>query len=80
MCEDGKQISTAGSVAKSAAMRMSMEEGRPSIMSESVAGSALMATRIPYRNTHGQQNWHAAVKSGEFQTGARDELSSYSLG
>ena len=63
-------------------MRMSIEEGRPSIMSESVAGSALMATRIPYRNNHGQQNWHATKTGGrdEFQVGARDELSSYSLG
>ena len=51
--DEGKQVSTAGSIAKSAAMRMSIEEGRPSIMSDSVAGSALMATRIPYRNNQG---------------------------
>ena len=59
--DDGKQVSTAGSISKSAAMRMSIEEGRPSIMSESLAGSALMATRIPYRNNQGQHNLMATT-------------------
>ena len=60
-------------------MRMSIEEGRPSIMSESVAGSNLMATRIPYRHTQGDHNMFASTRE-VFANGERDEISAYSLG
>ena len=46
---DVKQLSTAGSMNKSAAMRMSIDDNRPSIMSDSILGSNLVATRVPYK-------------------------------
>ena len=54
-------ISTANSKAKSAVMRMSAEGGvgtggRPSVMSESLTGSNIMAPRIPYRRSVGDHN------------------------
>ena len=60
-------------------MRVSIEEGRPSLMSESVAGSYLMATRIPYKQK--ELDYQLKHSVGDFTVGARgDEISVYSLG
>ena len=60
-------------------VRVGIEEGRPSLLGESVAGSHLMATRIPYKQKERDYNLKHSV--GEFTAGARgDEVSVYSLG
>ena len=59
-------------------MGASIEDGRPSV-TESVAGSYLMATRIPYKQKELDYNLRRSI--GEFSVGARgDEISVYSLG
>ena len=59
-------------------MGASIEDGRPSV-TESVAGSVLMATRIPYKQKELDYNLRRSI--GEFTEGARgNEISVYSLG
>ena len=79
---DVKQLSTAGSMNKSAAMRMSIDDNRPSIMSDSILGSNLVATRVPYKQSQNAQlnMLQTREMKEEFQPGARDEISNFSLG
>ncbi len=46
-----KKVSTAGSVQISNGDRISLRKGKPSLMSENIGPSSLVATRIPYRNS-----------------------------
>ena len=55
-----KKVSTAGSVQVSNGDRISLRKGKPSLMSENIGPSSLVATRIPYRNS---QLDHTMTKS-----------------
>lgn len=59
-----------------------VDKHRPSILSENLLGSGVVATRIPYRNSFSDHNQilTQTAKAGTFQTKTQRETKQFSVG
>ena len=74
---DRKGLSSGGS----AGLNVSIDQARPSIMSEALVTSNLMATRIPYRTSLGDHNQMKTQTQDElFHARAQKDVANYSVG